>query len=412
MKKQIVEDVLIVGAGPAGVMAAIRSKEFNCRVVLIERNESLGKKLLLTGGGRCNITNEASLDVFIDRFGKEGLFLRTAFSKFFNRDLVEFFNAKGVQFKTEDKGKVFPVTDKVESVVCVLEQVLRDSYVKTVYNRRVTGVEKTEGIFRVELDNREIIAAKKVILATGGISYKATGSTGDGLRIAEKLGHTITSLTPGLVPFKIKESWVKQLQGVTLKDVRISFVWGKKIISSDIGDIVFTHFGVSGPLVLDLSFKVLSLWDRAMPLCLLIDFLPDLTYHRLESILLAEFKGNKQLKTVLRNFMPQRLIDVFSIGFNVNSEKTVSQISRKQRRLWVELLKAVPLSVTGALAVDEAMVTAGGVLTKEINPWTMESKLVPCLYFAGEIIDGCAGSGGFNLQQAFSTGFLAGEGNA
>lgn len=392
-------------------MSCIRAAGHNKTVVLIERNNTIGKKILLSGKGRCNITNIVSLDEFIAKFGRQREFLRSAFSKFFNQDLVDFFKAKGLELKIERQGRIFPATDRAASVIEVLNKYLLESKVKILYNKRVAGIKKEKGLFRLFLEDGRELSAKRVALATGGKSFSFTGSSGDGFIIAEKLGHTIAPLMPGLVPLKTKESWVKELQGLTLKNVRLSLRAGKKKIISNIGEFIFTHFGVSGPLILDLSSSAISLLAEHKEIILEIDLKPGLTPEQLEERLLREFTiaGKKSIKNVLKELLPHKFIEVFARLLAIDYHKRANQITREERHSLVKMLKSFRLHITGSLPIEEAMVTSGGVSTKEINPRTMESKIVRGLYFAGEIIDGSAPSGGYNLQQAFSTGYLAGE---
>lgn len=404
-------DVAVVGAGPAGVIAAIRAGQLKKNVVLIERNDHVCEKILLTGRGRCNITNIASIEQFIEKFGKQGQFLRSAFSAFFNQDLIEFFKAKGLELKIERQGRVFPQTDRAISVVQVLKNYLAENNVRVLYNLRLTDIKKESEIFCLSLQGGGEAQAKKVILATGGASYKVTGSTGDGFRLAKTLGHTFVPLKPGLVPLRTKEKWIKDLQGLTLKKIRIIFECEKKKIASDIGELLFTHFGVSGPLVLDLSNAVVELLWGNKQVNLFIDLKPGLSVEQLERRLLREIEtqGSKNLKNILKNLLPLKLIPVFIKLLNLNPHRKANQLTQSERRSIVNLLKTLKLTVIGSLPLEEAMVTCGGISTKEINPRTMESRIVAGLYFAGEIIDASATSGGYNLQQAFSTGYLAGE---
>ena len=411
MKSLLLYDLAVVGAGPAGIMAAIRAGQLKKNVVLIERNNSIGKKILISGRGRCNLTNIASLDAFIEKFGRQGNFLRSALFTFFNHDLIDFFKDRGLELKSERQGRVFPVTDKARSVVDVLTACLRENKVDVRYNSRVKGVEKKDGGFCLDFENQPPVVAKSVILATGGASFKVTGSTGDGFRVAERLGHTIIPLKPGLVPLKTKESWVKELQGLSLRNIRITFRATRKKIVSDVGELMFTHFGVSGPLVLDLSGRVMLLLGDNPEVILEIDLKPGLERAQLEKRLLREFsgQGNTQLKNILKSLLPQRLIKVFSDQLKIDPQKKGNQVTLEERRSIIDLCKGLSLTITGALPIDKAMVTGGGVSTKEIDPRTMQSRIVPGLYFAGEMIDGFAASGGYNLQQAFSTGYLAGS---
>lgn len=414
MKKQDkTYDVVVVGGGPAGMMAAIQAAKFKRKVLLIEKNESLGKKLLITGSGRCNITNTAELNDFTKKFGKRGAFLRSAFSSFSNMDLIDFFKSRGLDFKVEGAGRVFPVTDDSKSVLNVLKECLNVNGVKIMYNACLSGVKNINGSFRLDLNLENggaCVNAEKVILATGGASYRATGSTGDGFPIAEKFGHEVKPLKPGSIPLKTKESWVNDLQGISLENVGLTFKSNKKKIS-DKGDVIFTHFGVSGPKILDLSAKIVSLLEKQDEVPLFVDLKPDTVREELEVELVEAFKihGKTDLKNFMKLSMPNRMIPVFMQLSHVDPKKKLNQINKKERNSILNLLKAFPLTVIGYLPLEKAMVTCGGVSKKEINPQSMESKLVPGLYFAGEIIDGCAPSGGYNLQQAFSTGYLAGR---
>jgi predicted Rossmann fold flavoprotein len=410
--KELNFDIAVIGGGAAGCMAAIRSGALKKRVVLIERNDSIGKKILITGRGRCNLTNTAPIETFIKNFGRRGEFLRSAFFAFFNEDLIEFFRAAGLDTKAERQGRVFPATDSARSVVDTLKRCLSENGVRVIYNARLRDIYPEAGAFRLQTELGESIRSSKVILATGGSSYEATGSTGDGFVLAEKLKHKMVPLEPGLVPLRTKETWVKDLQGLGLENVRISFECGKKKIVSEIGELMFTHFGVSGPLVLDLSSDVLGLAkDPAREVKLFIDLKPAVTAVQIETRLLNAFKqkGKTQFKNVMKDFLPQRLIDVFIKLSDIKPEREACQVTQKERKAIVALFKGLPLTVIGSLPLEEAMVTGGGVSTKDINPRTMESRVVPGLYFAGEIIDGSAASGGYNLQQAFSTGWLAGD---
>jgi len=404
-------DIAVIGAGPAGCMAAIRAAELGKKVVIIERNEDIGKKILLSGKGRCNITNSAPLDTFVEKFQKEGNFFRSAFFSFFNQDLIGFFESRGLKMKIERQNRIFPDTDSALSVVNILKGALSKNKVTILYKSRLASIKKKNNLFELQMSDTDKISAKKVILATGGKSYKETGSTGDGFNIAYKLGHTIIRLKPWLVPLKTKEAWVKELQGLGLKNVRIIFKAGKKKIASPIGEIMFTHFGISGPLVLDLSGDIVSALEKDEKANLFIDLKPALQTEELENRLLNEFKdnGSTQINNLFKVLLPVRLIPVFIRLLKMDPERKASQITQKDRDAILSLLKAFPLTITGSLPIEEAMVTGGGISLKEINPRTMESKIIPGLYFAGEIIDGAASSGGFNIQRAFSTGYLAGE---
>ena len=403
-------DIAVIGAGPAGSMAAITAAGLGKKVVLVERNDSLGKKIMITGKGRCNITNAASIDIFIKKFNPGGEFFRSAFFAFSGDDLMEFFRSKGLELKAERQGRVFPADDKAGSVIRVLEECLKENNVETIYGKRITSIKHKSGRFILDSDDAFGIEADRVIIATGGSSYKATGSTGDGFDIARQLGHKVAPLKPALVPLKTKEPWVKDLQGLALENIRIIIHCGNKKIRSAVGELMFTHFGVSGPLVLDMSGDIVSALEEHKEIKMEIDLKPGLRKEQIESKLLNKlaFKGNIQIKNLMQDILPKRLIAVFLSLLNIKPEKRTNQIAKQERSAIIDTLKAFPLIITGSLPIEEAMVTGGGVSKTELNPRTMESKLIPGLYFAGEIIEGAAPSGGYNLQQAFSTGYLAG----
>ena len=404
-------DVAVVGAGPAGMMAAIRIGQLGKSVVLIEKNDILGKKLKITGSSRCNITNTASFDIFMEKFGKRGSFFRSAFSTFSSKRLMTFFKAKGLKFKVEDNGRVFPITDRSRSVIKVLKEYLLENNVIRNYNTRLINIKKKKDYFSLDLGNDNYIATKSIILATGGVFYKATGSTGDGLDIAQKMGHNITPLKPGLVPLKLSDPWVKELQGISLKNIRIKIKYGKKNIISNNGNLIFTHFGISGPLVLDWSNQIISILEKTEAVQFFLDLKPEMTIQEIEEKLIKEFEISRksEFKNFMKFLLPNRMIPIFVDLLGINPKKKVNQIEKEERNSIINLLKAFPLTIIDSMGVNKAMITCGGISRSEINPQTLESKLIKNLYFAGEIIEGCASSGGYNLQQAFSTGYLAGE---
>lgn len=404
-------DIAVVGAGAAGCMAAIKASQSGKNVILIERNHIIGKKIMLTSNGRCNLTNAASIQSFIEKFHPHGEFLRTAFFHFTNNDLIEFFKNSGLELKVEDRGRVLPITDKANSVIAILQKTLKENKVIIDYNQRILSIKKENNYFILTTDNNDLILAKKVIISTGGISYKATGSTGDGLTIARQLGHTITELTPALIPLKIKETFIKDLQGLSFTNVQITTINASKKIISEIGDILFTHFGLSGPLILDISSNIVLLLKHNKEIKITIDFQPNIKSANIENKLNDQISkhGNISIGAIIEKTLPKRMVPIFLLILNILPQTKLSQISKKQRLLIANSLKAFPLTITGHLEIDKAMVTQGGVSIKEINPRTMESKIVPGVYFAGEIIEICGTSGGFNLQQAFSTGYLAAE---
>lgn len=403
--------IAVVGAGPSGVMAAIRASELGSKVVIIEKNDSIGKKLLITGKGRCNITNVCDPEGFVDKFGTCGQFLRNAFYAFSSQDLVDFFGKSGVEMKTERQGRIFPITDKSSTVVEALKKSLTANGVEIAYSSSVKAIKKEANGFVISIDGKDDIRVKKVIIATGGASYKVTGSTGDGFRMAEELGHSIKPLRAELVPLVTEEEWVKDLQGLGLENIKIVFSSGKKRLESPIGELMFTHFGVSGPLVLDLSGEVTAILEEGKEVALHIDLKPGLREEQLDSKLIHKFtaKGHSMMKNIMKDVLPQRLIPVFLKIAGIPEGRMSNQVTKDERKAIMKLLKALPLKIKRSLALEEAMVTAGGVSIKDIDPRTMESKKVKGLYFAGEVMEGSAPSGGYNLQQAFSTGYLAGD---
>jgi len=404
-------DIAVVGAGPSGIMAAIRASESGSKVVVIEKNDAIGKKLLITGKGRCNITNSCDPEGFVKKFGVCGQFLRNAFYAFSSEDLVDFFGKAGVEMKTERQGRIFPVTDKSSTIVEALKRSLAANGVEVMYNSPVVAIKKDADGFVIGIKDKKDITAGKVIIAAGGASYKVTGSTGDGFRMAKELGHDIKPLRAELVPLVTEEEWVKDLQGLGLENIRIIFSSGKEKIESPVGELMFTHFGVSGPLVLDLSGEVTLLLGEGKKVALSIDLKPGLREEQLESKLIYKFTshGHSAMKNVMKDFLPNRLISVFLKIANIPETRTSNQVTKDERKTIIRLLKNLPLRIKRSLAIEEAMVTGGGVSIKDIDPRTMESKKVKGLYFAGEVMEGSAPSGGYNLQQAFSTGYLAGD---
>ncbi|MDD5618111.1 MAG: NAD(P)/FAD-dependent oxidoreductase [Candidatus Omnitrophica bacterium] len=408
----VTKHIVVIGGGPAGMMAAIRCGQMKQRVTLLEKNSSLGKKLLLSGKGRCNITNNCELNSFLKKFSHNGEFLRDAFKTFFNTDLMKFFRERGLELKIESKGRVFPLTDKSHSALEILNRELHKNNVNIAYQSKAKNILTDNArIKSVELENSEIIPAHAIILATGGLSYSITGSTGEGLDIAKKLGHKIIALRPGLVSLEVKQNYPKALQGLTLENIRLKFSDGKRQIVSEIGDLLFTGFGISGPLVLSLSGKVTDWLTQGKGIYAEIDLQPNLSKEDIEANILRKIKihSKKSVKNLLRNLLPSRLIDIFLADLHISMDKKVSQINQKERRLIVSSLKCFRLDIKKSRPIEEAMITCGGVSLKDVNPRTMESRLIKGLYFAGEILDIDADTGGFNLQAAFSTGYLAGQ---
>lgn len=404
--------IVVVGAGPAGMMAAIRAGELSQDVTLIEKNPVLGKKLLLSGKGRCNLTNLCDIDLFLSRFSANAEFLRDAFKKFFNRELMQFFEKRGLELKVERQQRVFPATDRSDSILDVLKKELEKNRVKIIYKAQLKDILLKDGAVKgLLLSEGTILSAEKIILATGGISYKITGSTGEALKIAEGLGHSVVPLRPGLVPVEIKQDYPKRLEGLTLKNIRVKFSYGERHVISEVGELLFTSFGISGPLVLTLSSKISEWAAKGKHIYVEIDLKPALSMEQLNARFLREFQLNprKSIKNILKEFLPLRLIDLFIEIAKIEPDKKASQILKSERERLMKLFKAFRMDIIKTAPLDVAMVTRGGISLKDINPRTMESRRIKGLYFCGEMINVDADTGGFNLQAAFSTGYLAGE---
>lgn len=408
MKKTV-----IIGGGAAGLMAACAAAEkYGGRAVtVIEKNRRPGRKLMITGKGRCNVTNNCDRDTLISNVPANGRFLFSAFSDFGTADTMEFFEKRGVPLKTERGNRVFPVSDKASDIVDALVNTVRKSGVKILTaeaeeiltdNFSVTGVRTRDG---------EILEADSVILATGGMSYPVTGSTGDGYEMAFRLGHTVTPLKASLVPLNVKQGFCSRLSGLSLKNVTLTVYESgrKKPVFSELGEMLFTHFGISGPLVLSASAHMRKMGSAEY--VAYIDLKPALDEQKLDSRILRDFEEekNRNFGNSLDKLLPKSIIPVIISLSGIAPDTKVNQISREQRARLCGVLKALRLDITGFRPIEEAIITGGGISVKEINPSTMESKLVSGLFFAGEIIDADAYTGGFNLQIAFSTGHLAGK---
>lgn len=413
--------VIIIGGGPAGMMAAITAAQNNHKVLILEKMNSLGRKLLITGKGRCNITSSLPMEDFIKNVPGNGKFLYSAFKNFTNEDILTLLKKEGVEIKEERGNRIFPLSDKSIDVLSAFKRVLKrynvniryDSYVKEI----LTENEKAVG---VKLVSGEEIFSDRVILATGGKSYPATGSTGDGYKMAEKLGHNIENIRPSLVPLKVsKESLkiCKEIQGLSLKNVsiRLMDIENNKVIYEDFGEMLFTHFGISGPTVLSASAHLLRYKNienllKKEKIKFVIDLKPALSKEKLNDRILRDFEKykNKEIKNALVELLPQKIIPIIIELCDLDSNKKVNSITKLEREKIVDILKKFTINIEDFREIEEAIVTAGGISTKEINPKTMQSKLVKGLYFAGEIIDVDAYTGGFNLQIAYSTGYTAG----
>ena len=413
-------EVVVIGGGPAGMMAAITSAKNGNNVTLLEKNKSLGKKLLITGKGRCNITSSLPMDEFIKNTPGNGMFLYSAYNNFTNQDIIKFLNEQGLKVKEERGNRIFPVTDKSKDVLDCFEKKLKSLNVKIMYNTQVTDVLINENneVTGVKLKNQKIINAKKIILATGGKSYPLTGSTGDGYEILKKLGHTITPIKPSLVPLETYEKDLHySLQGLSLRNVKIKFIDTRKNkeIYEDFGEMLFTHFGVSGPTILSGSahlvrYKKIDNLLQEKNIKLIIDLKPALTEEKLNERILRDFEEekNKSFKNSLDKLLPQKLIPVIVEYSNINPEKQVNSITKQERIKLVKTLKGFEVTIKKFRKIDDAIITSGGVSIKEVNPKTMESKKIKGLYLAGEILDVDSYTGGFNLQIAYSTGYVAG----
>ena len=414
--------VIVIGGGPAGMMAAITSAENENEVILLEKNKGLGKKLLITGKGRCNITSSLPMEDFIKNTPGNGMFLYSAYNKFTNQDIISFLKKQGLDVKEERGNRIFPVTDKSQDVLNCFEKKLKNlKNVKIMYEMPVSELFINEENRRtgVKCKNGAIIKAEKVILATGGKSYPLTGSTGDGYEMAKKLGHTITKIKPSLVPLETYEQDLhRSLQGLSLRNVKIKMVdtCKNKTIYEDFGEMLFTHFGVSGPVILSGSahlvrYKNIDELLKNKKIKLLIDLKPALTEEKLNDRILRDFEDfkNKNFKNSLDKLLPQKLIPVIIKRSGINPEKQVNSITKQERIQIVKLLKEFEVTIKNFRRIEDGIITAGGISIKEVNPKTMESKLILGLYFAGEILDVDSYTGGFNLQIAYSTGFVAGE---
>lgn len=443
--------IIVIGGGAAGMMAAVWAARGGSRVTLLEKNEKLGKKLFITGKGRCNLTNACDTEELFKNVVTNPKFLYSSFYGFDNRQVMDFFEGLGMPVKVERGNRVFPVSDHSSDVIKALEQECRrlgveirlhtcvkrllyqygeapvlaagqaDSAVEmtdvTKPGEKNKAFRRQEGdhvsrnigsVCGVLLEDGTSLKAERVIVATGGISYPRTGACGDGYAFAETCGHDIKECYPSLVPFEVKEQWCKDLMGLSLKNVSVRVVSGKNKVYEEFGEMLFTHFGVSGPLIISASAYIHKYLDK--PLQLLIDLKPALTMDKLDERILRDFEENKnkQFQHALDRLLPKRLIPVVVELSGISGEKKVNAVTRQERAALSQTLKNLPLTVTGLRGYDEAIITKGGVSVKQINPSTMESKLVKGLYFAGEVLDLDALTGGFNLQIAWSTGYLAG----
>ena len=420
--------VVVIGGGPAGMMAALAAAESGHEVVLLEKNEKLGKKLYITGKGRCNITNSGDMENLFANVMTNAKFLYSAFYAYDNQMLMDFFKQEGLAIKIERGNRVFPVSDHSSDVINTLQRALKKAGVevwihteagnllfedrenfneldKKEPHQIISGVQLKRGL----VNGEKTVIADAVIVATGGFSYQTTGSTGDGYRFARDMGHKVTEIHPSLVPFNTKEEYVKEMQGLALKNVTVRIYDGKKKLYEEFGEMLFTHFGVSGPLLLSAS-AMLAPKYTSKELKMEIDLKPALEEEQLDKRILKDFEEskNKQFKNSVGKLFPSKMIPVILQLSGIDPDKKVNEITKEERAAFVKLIKAFPVTLNGLRDFNEAIITKGGVKVNEVNPSTMESKIVKNLYFCGEVLDLDALTGGYNLQIAWSTGHLAG----
>ena len=410
--------VIVIGGGAAGMMAAIAAAEGGHQVTLLEKNEKLGKKIYITGKGRCNLTNNCEVEDLLQATCVNRKFLYSAFYGFTSQDTIEFFENSGMKTKTERGNRVFPVSDHSSDVILALNRRLKECGVRICLHTEAAGILTKESsgeksgvcVCGVRKKDGTRLEADAVIVATGGLSYASTGSTGDGYRFAKELGLRVTECSPSLVPIETAEEWIPRLQGLSLRNVEVTILDGKKELYREFGEMLFTHYGVTGPLILTAS-SVIQKKLAGHPLAMRINLKPALTEEQLDARILREFEAakNKQLKNVIGALYPAKLIPIMIERSGIPEEKPVHDISKEERRALVTLTREFSLTLTGLRDYNEAIVTRGGVSIREVNPTTMESKKAAGLYFAGEVLDLDAVTGGFNLQIAWSTGYAAGK---
>lgn len=407
-----VQDVIVIGAGAAGLMAAGQAASAGAKVLLLEKKEIPGRKIAISGKGRCNITNAENVSDFIQNYPGNGRFLNGILREFDNVRLREFLSEFGVETKVERGGRVFPVSDNAEAVVHALVQYINEAGVELRTNQTVSDILVKDGIVEgVKLTSGTIFKAGSVIICTGGSSYPGTGSTGDGYRFAEKSGHHLIPPRASLVPLKTSEKWAQEVQGLSLRNVEASLWYGGKKQKTEFGEMLFTHFGVSGPIILTLSRWAGEALLKGQKVELQINLKPALTSEQLDLRLQRDFQkfSNKQFKNSLDELLPQSLIPVIIQLSKISPDRVIHQLTREERKRLVQLMQQLTLSVTGTLPIAAAIVTAGGVDVKEIDPKTLASKKLPGLYWAGEVVDVDGVTGGYNLQAAFAMGYRAGR---
>ena len=404
--------VLIVGGGAAGMLASIFAARNGNEVHVFEKNEKLGKKLFITGKGRCNLTNACDMDTLFSSVVTNDKFLYSSFYGYTNQDVMDFFESLGLQIKVERGNRVFPASDHSSDVIKVLEKEMKAQGVQIHLYQTVTQIAKKDGRFAaLKLADGTMVEGDACILCTGGMSYQTTGSTGDGYRFAKALGHKVTELRPSLVPIETKEYFVPELMGLSLKNVETRILDGKKVLYQDFGEMLFTHYGVSGPLILSASAYIGKELSEKKELKLSIDLKPSLSEEQLDARVLREFEANhnKQFKNAIGGLFPSKLIPVMIAESGIDSEKNLNVISKEERQGFVHLIKNFEMTLIRLRDYKEAIITQGGINVKEVNPSTMESRLVEGVYFAGELLDLDAVTGGFNLQIAWSTAYAAGS---
>ena len=402
--------VIIVGGGAAGMLASIIAAKNGCEVLLFEKNEKLGKKVYITGKGRCNVTNNCDPEELLQAVMSNPKFLYSAFYSFTSQDMMALLEEAGVPLKTERGNRVFPVSDHSSDIIHGLERLMKKYHVGIQLHSEVTKVLTENGIVTgIQLKDNKIYTADSVIIATGGLSYPTTGSTGDGYRFAAETGHKVTECIPSLVPLTTKEEYIPLMKGLSLRNVELTIKRGKKTVYQDFGEMLFTHFGVTGPLILSASAKVGKFLQKGEELNAFLDLKPALSHEQLDDRILREFSSaqNKQFKNVIGVLFPSSLTPVIIDLGPIPEDKVIHDISREERLAFGTLVKAFPFTITGLGSFKEAVVTRGGVSVKDIKPGSMESKLIKNLYFIGEVLDLDAVTGGYNLQIAWSTAYLA-----
>ncbi len=408
-------NTVIIGAGPAGLMAAVEAHNPDHSIVLLEKMHKTGLKLRISGKGRCNITNEEGMQSFLNRFGKKGRFLKYAFSQFFNHDLLKYINDMGVPTKLERGGRYFPQSDRATDIVVAFEEKLASLKIPIVMQAHVTDLRKNEEdqfVLQITHAGRPVqVLADQVCITSGGLSYPATGCTGDGYSMAENFGHTITDTAPSLVPVLTAGDMAKRVQGVSLRNVTLSVWTENKKVTEMFGEMMFTRKGITGPIILTLSETMVSMLDAKQDVRIKIDLKPALDHKKMDQRLLREISEHSKMtfKNMLKTLLPRKMIDLFVDLLNMDPHKQLHQVTGEERKRLRMLLKEFPMQVIGHDSYDHAIVTSGGISLKEINPTTMESKLSKNLFLAGEVIDVNGETGGYNLTSSWSTGFLAGR---